>query len=143
VGTFDQLSRAIMTMHDKANFTIAPIIYFYFFKIEKKIKLKKLRKKKKKKPHSIVPCAFLQVELLQVCTPSQCHPSSLKKCTTYHETPRNEGMNEKLCNSPKTLSPQKCIDNFFQCLAFLITQCMCHPQLKSLGKSSQRFFISI
>jgi hypothetical protein len=34
VGTFDQLSRASMTMHDKANFTIAPIIYL-FLKIEK------------------------------------------------------------------------------------------------------------
>jgi len=29
VGTFDQLSRASMTMHDKANFTIAPIIYLF------------------------------------------------------------------------------------------------------------------
>jgi hypothetical protein len=48
VGTFDQLSRASMTMHDKANFTIAPIIYL-FLKIEKNyLNLKKLRKKKKK-----------------------------------------------------------------------------------------------
>lgn len=144
VGTFDQLSRASMTMHDKANFTIAPIIYL-FLKIEKNyLNWKKLRKKKKKTPHSIVPYASLQVELLQVCTPS----SIISKKVHYLLWNTKEGRNEWMKNcvipqalNPQTLSPQKCIDNFFQCLAFLITQCICHPQLKSPGKSSQRFFI--
>jgi hypothetical protein len=56
VGTFDQLSRASMTMHDKANFTIAPIIYL-FLKIEKNnLKFKKLRKKKKNTPFNCAIC---------------------------------------------------------------------------------------
>jgi len=56
VGTFDQLSRASMTMHDKANFTIAPIIYL-FLKIEKNY----LKKKKKKHPIQLchmLPCKW-------------------------------------------------------------------------------------
>jgi hypothetical protein len=94
-----------MTMHDKANFTIAPIIYL-FLKIEKNnLNWKKLRKKKKKTPHSIVPYASLQVELLQVCTPSSIISKKVHYLLWNTKEGRKEWMNEKLCNSPSPKSP--------------------------------------